>query len=199
MFHVALPKFRDMVVIWSTRSPQYPRSLFLPCPWFRRWLYLCHPRWISNIGWIFSGTSHLPFRELIVGCVNSNCRICCDKFTVAASCCVGELYDYDVYLRISGSHQYSNDKCIRGEELGDLCCRSGRTCLFHRYIDLHSRLRIATHIRRQLGFDLWYIFLGLFIICIVESAQIQNQNNYVLPLSYKINGSGLIFSVYFSK
>jgi hypothetical protein len=38
---------------------------------------------------------------------------------------------------------------------------------------------LATHIRRQLGFDLWYIFLGLFIICIVESDQIQDTNNYV--------------------
>jgi Trk-type K+ transport system membrane component len=33
--------------------------------------------------------------------------------------------------------------------------------------------------RRQLGFDLWYIFLGLFIICIVESTQIEDTNNYV--------------------
>jgi len=36
----------------------------------------------------------------------------------------------------------------------------------------------ATHLRRQLGFDLWYIFLGLFIICIVESPQIEDTNDY---------------------
>ena len=38
---------------------------------------------------------------------------------------------------------------------------------------------IATHIRRQLSFDLWYIFLGVFIICIAESDQIEDTNNYV--------------------
>jgi len=37
---------------------------------------------------------------------------------------------------------------------------------------------VATHLRRQLGFDLWYIFLGLFIICIVESPQIEDTNDY---------------------
>jgi Trk-type K+ transport system membrane component len=36
--------------------------------------------------------------------------------------------------------------------------------------------------RRQLGFDLWYIFLGLFIICIIEGDQIEDINNYVLSL-----------------
>ena len=42
-------------------------------------------------------------------------------------------------------------------------------------------LIIATHIRRQLSFDLWYIFLGVFIICIAESDQIEDTNNYVPP------------------
>ena len=28
---------------------------------------------------------------------------------------------------------------------------------------------VGTHIRRQLGFDLWYVFLALFIICIIEN------------------------------
>ena len=43
-------------------------------------------------------------------------------------------------------------------------------------------LIVATHIRRQLSFDLWYVFLGVFIICIVESDQIEDTNNYVLPV-----------------
>ena len=42
-------------------------------------------------------------------------------------------------------------------------------------------LRLATHIRDQLGYDLWYVFLGLFLICIIESSQIQNTNDYVSP------------------
>jgi Trk-type K+ transport system membrane component len=43
-------------------------------------------------------------------------------------------------------------------------------------------LIIATHIRQQLGFDLWYIFLGVFLICIIESSQIGNSNDYVSHL-----------------
>ncbi|KAK9370441.1 cation transport protein-domain-containing protein [Lipomyces kononenkoae] len=39
----------------------------------------------------------------------------------------------------------------------------------------HSLL--ANHLRRQLSFDLWYIFLGLFVICIAEGPQIEDPNN----------------------
>ena len=42
---------------------------------------------------------------------------------------------------------------------------------------------IGIHFRRQLGFDLWYIFLGMFIIAIVESDRLQNTNEYVRSLS----------------
>lgn len=33
---------------------------------------------------------------------------------------------------------------------------------------------VGSHLRRQLSFDLWYIFLGFFIICIAEGGKIQN-------------------------
>lgn len=33
---------------------------------------------------------------------------------------------------------------------------------------------IGAHLRRQLSFDLWYMFLGLFIICICEGGKIQD-------------------------
>lgn len=36
---------------------------------------------------------------------------------------------------------------------------------------------VGTHLRNQLSFDLWFIFLGLFIICIAEGSQL-DQNNY---------------------
>lgn len=36
---------------------------------------------------------------------------------------------------------------------------------------------IGTHIRRQLSFDLWYIFLGFFIIAISEGARLQDPND----------------------
>lgn len=38
---------------------------------------------------------------------------------------------------------------------------------------------LGTHIHRQLGYDLWYVFMGLFIICIVESSKIANLSDYV--------------------
>ncbi|KAK9351178.1 cation transport protein-domain-containing protein [Lipomyces doorenjongii] len=36
---------------------------------------------------------------------------------------------------------------------------------------------VSNHLRRQLSFDLWYLFLGLFIICIAEGPQLQDPNN----------------------
>ena len=38
---------------------------------------------------------------------------------------------------------------------------------------------VGEHLRRQLSFDLWYVFLGLFIICIAERQQLEDKNNYV--------------------
>jgi Trk-type K+ transport system membrane component len=36
---------------------------------------------------------------------------------------------------------------------------------------------IGAHLRKQLSFDLWYVFLGLFIISIVEVDRIQDSND----------------------
>ena len=36
---------------------------------------------------------------------------------------------------------------------------------------------IGAHLRRQLSFDLWYVFLGLFIIAIAEGNRIQDPND----------------------
>ena len=41
---------------------------------------------------------------------------------------------------------------------------------------------VGAHVRKQLGFDLWYIFAGLFIIAIVEGKNIQNTNNYAFTM-----------------
>lgn len=35
---------------------------------------------------------------------------------------------------------------------------------------------IGTHLRNQLSFDLWFIFLGLFIICIAEKSKLDQHN-----------------------
>lgn len=37
---------------------------------------------------------------------------------------------------------------------------------------------VGIHLRKQLSFDLWYIFLGLFIICIAEGRNLENTNDY---------------------
>ena len=37
---------------------------------------------------------------------------------------------------------------------------------------------IGAHLRKQLSFDLWYVFLGLFIIAIAEGSRLQNTNEY---------------------
>ncbi|KAK9376381.1 cation transport protein-domain-containing protein [Lipomyces chichibuensis] len=36
---------------------------------------------------------------------------------------------------------------------------------------------VSNHLRRQLSFDIWYIFLGVFIICIAEGPKIQDPND----------------------
>ena len=36
----------------------------------------------------------------------------------------------------------------------------------------------GTHLRRQLSFDLWYVFLGLFIITIAEGDRLQRTDQY---------------------
>lgn len=41
---------------------------------------------------------------------------------------------------------------------------------------------VGAHLRKQLSFDLWYIFLGLFIIAIVEGGRLQNTNEYAFTL-----------------
>ena len=41
---------------------------------------------------------------------------------------------------------------------------------------------VGQHLRRQLSFDLWYVFLGLFIIAIVEGDHLQNTNEYAFTM-----------------
>ena len=41
---------------------------------------------------------------------------------------------------------------------------------------------VGAHLRKQLSFDLWYIFLGLFIIAIAEGKHLENTNEYAFTL-----------------
>lgn len=41
---------------------------------------------------------------------------------------------------------------------------------------------VGAHLRKQLSFDLWYVFLGLFIICIVEGNRLENTNEYAFTI-----------------
>lgn len=41
---------------------------------------------------------------------------------------------------------------------------------------------VGQHLRRQLSFDLWYVFLGFFIICIVEGNRLGDSNQYAFNM-----------------
>lgn len=41
---------------------------------------------------------------------------------------------------------------------------------------------VGAHLRRQLSYDLWYIFVGLFIIAIAEGRRLENTNEYAFTI-----------------
>jgi Cation transport protein len=41
---------------------------------------------------------------------------------------------------------------------------------------------VGAHLRRQLSFDLWYVFLGLFLIAIFEGSRLANTNEYAFTV-----------------
>lgn len=41
---------------------------------------------------------------------------------------------------------------------------------------------LSHHLRRQLSFDLWYVFLGFFLIAIIEGSRLDNLNEYGFTL-----------------
>jgi hypothetical protein len=45
---------------------------------------------------------------------------------------------------------------------------------------------VGTHLRRQLSFDLWYLFLGLFIIAISEGGKIQSGDFNLFSILFEI-------------
>ncbi|KAK7402993.1 hypothetical protein QQX98_011233 [Neonectria punicea] len=48
---------------------------------------------------------------------------------------------------------------------------------------------LMTHLRNQLSFDLWYIFVGIFAICIAESSRIVDSNDpafTVFPILFEV-------------
>jgi potassium uptake Trk family protein len=49
-----------------------------------------------------------------------------------------------------------------------------------------SKTYLISHLRNQLSFDLWYIFLGVFCICIAESDRIMSREDWVsfAPLTF---------------
>ncbi|GAB7347101.1 hypothetical protein MBLNU459_g3229t2 [Dothideomycetes sp. NU459] len=48
--------------------------------------------------------------------------------------------------------------------------------------DEEGKSYVSQHLRRQLSFDLWYIFLGFFVIAIVEGSKLQDTNAYAFTL-----------------
>jgi hypothetical protein len=47
-----------------------------------------------------------------------------------------------------------------------------------------SKTYLISHMRNQLSFDLWYIFLGVFCVCIAESKRIMSKEDYVSTTPY---------------
>ncbi|PHH68033.1 hypothetical protein CDD82_896 [Ophiocordyceps australis] len=45
---------------------------------------------------------------------------------------------------------------------------------------------VGTHLRRQLSFDLWYIFLGLFVLAITEGARIQKGDFGIFEILFEV-------------
>ena len=41
---------------------------------------------------------------------------------------------------------------------------------------------VGAHLRKQLSFDMWYVFLGLFIISIAEGGRLENTNDYAFTI-----------------
>jgi Trk-type K+ transport system membrane component len=41
---------------------------------------------------------------------------------------------------------------------------------------------LSHHLRRQLSFDLWFVFLGFFLIAIIEGNRLENTNEYAFSL-----------------
>jgi potassium uptake Trk family protein len=41
---------------------------------------------------------------------------------------------------------------------------------------------VGQHLRRQLSFDLWYVFLGMFLICIVEGDKLSHTDEYAFTI-----------------
>jgi Trk-type K+ transport system membrane component len=41
---------------------------------------------------------------------------------------------------------------------------------------------LSAHLRRQLSFDLWFVFLGFFLIAIIEGGRLENTNDYAFTL-----------------
>lgn len=41
---------------------------------------------------------------------------------------------------------------------------------------------LSHHLRRQLSFDLWFVFLGFFLIAIIEGSRLESTNEYAFSL-----------------
>lgn len=48
--------------------------------------------------------------------------------------------------------------------------------------DMNEPSYVGQHLRRQLSFDLWYVFLGFFIICIVEGDRLGDNGQYAFTM-----------------
>ncbi|KAF2188061.1 potassium transport protein 1 [Zopfia rhizophila CBS 207.26] len=83
------------------------------------------------------------------------------------------IYPIAISIRMSSSYEEQALGIYSGDESLDER-RGGKTYLIN-------------HMRNQLSFDLWYIFLGVFCICVAESKRIMNMEDYAFS----------VFSIFF--
>ncbi|KAI4906062.1 hypothetical protein J4E90_010910 [Alternaria incomplexa] len=74
------------------------------------------------------------------------------------------IYPIAISIRMSESYEEKSVGLYAGDEKLDEQ-KGGKTYLI-------------SHMRNQLSFDLWYIFLGVFMICIAESDRIMSREDY---------------------
>lgn len=91
-----------------------------------------------------------------------------------------EVYDDEDHQSISSTSEVSADRnnIIVGHSEGTSTKtkKKNRANSETPEAELSAKSYIGAHLRKQLSFDLWYLFLGLFIICLCENRRLKNES-----------------------
>ncbi len=93
----------------------------------------------------------------------------------------GVVPGHDVHIRVSHRHLGPAHQRVRGKVPRHL--QPGRHRRAANGTDLEY---VGAHLRRQLSFDLWYLFIGFFILAISEGPRIQNGDFSMFAVLFEI-------------